>query len=144
MTHTKLSSINSIITSHPWLIPLVWFISRKGCREFTISELSKDLGVSGRLARSLAYYGVRVGLLSRTRESYSATICPRNSLNITRHDRVFVAVLGESFFVAKVGRRRIKWFTVPRWAVEGEGEVNVSGKLRARARLVGRVLKSLS
>jgi len=131
-------NINNIITRYPWLIPLLWFVGRNRCREFAVDTLAEELGVSTRLARSLVFYGRRLGFIVKSKGGlYSPRCDGRGMPEILACGRVYIVDVGGVFYVARVSRRRVRWFTVPRKLVEC-GDLG-EGRLRARVELVKRL-----
>jgi hypothetical protein len=107
----------------PWLLPFIAAVLRGAERPGEVSEL---LGCSRKLASTGLYMLRRMSV-----NVDSVDFC------IVRWRRWFAARMGSTIVVSKVGRRRVKAYTVPALLL-GEG---VSGKLGYRARIASLVLE---
>jgi len=82
------------LVRYPWLLPLAWLLKRGASCDPVV--VARELGVSGRLARSLVYYGWRTGLCGSVIDA-----C------IVRSGRVFYGRVGSFTLYARLRKRRV-------------------------------------
>lgn len=83
-----------MLERYPWLLPLVWALERSVPCDPIV--LAGELGVSARLARSLVYWGSRLGFCDN----------PPGAC-IVREGRVFIGLWRDMVVVARVRGRRV-------------------------------------